>query len=229
MKKTVYLTILLALLVIFFSQTGTTQDRDPGINAEYFPLKEGRFWQYNYSSEEQAMADAEGEAIIKTEAEIKLKITNIIETSKVILAEVSGNSLNLFDCTKDAHTYWIAIIKSTGCFYCNQPFSKEDFLDERLDGPKGEPTLMMPLRVGQYWNDQGLKRKDTSYRWQVEAMETITVPAGTFKCFRIAYRSCPDHQIIWFCPTVGIIRQEYEHHGTIINFYMELAAYGSEK
>jgi hypothetical protein len=57
----------------------------------------------------------------------------------------------------------------------------------------------------------------------VEKIEDVTVPAGTFKnCFKIVFRTLPDDTTEWFFPSMGIVRVEYHHHGTIDNWIIEL-------
>ncbi|MBU4311990.1 MAG: hypothetical protein KJ706_04665 [Candidatus Omnitrophica bacterium] len=86
------------------------------------------------------------------------------------------------------------------------------------------PDYPEPLKVGMKWGEvNDIKRNDNMYAYYVEVIEDVTVPAGTFRCFRIAYRTCPDDIVEWFCPGVGIVKIEYRHHGTITNYTSELA------
>jgi hypothetical protein len=39
--------------------------------------------------------------------------------------------------------------------------------------------------------------------------------ADYFSVWTVAYRTCPDHQVIDIAPGVGIIRLECDHHGTV--------------
>lgn len=83
-------------------------------------------------------------------------------------------------------------------------------------------TLVFPLRVGRRWVEDGdeeaLRRADGWYVWRVEGKEDITTAGGKFAgCYRVAFRSNPDHVIIWFCPGVGVVREEYVHHGSLNN------------
>jgi len=76
--------------------------------------------------------------------------------------------------------------------------------------------LRWPMQVGDRWGDperiaQGLP----GYTWEVEALETVETPAGRLAgCYRLAFYTNPDHQLIWFCPGMGIVRREYHHHGS---------------
>jgi hypothetical protein len=69
-----------------------------------------------------------------------------------------------------------------------------------------------PLEVGKSWvreqrmTIQAAKRTVTySIRQKVESFEEVTVPAGTFKAFKISTEtSLGDENVIWFSPELGI-------------------------
>jgi hypothetical protein len=86
------------------------------------------------------------------------------------------------------------------------------------------PEHVFPLKVGSRWGDsESLEREDKMYFNYVEKVEDITVPAGTFKdCFKVVFRTLPDDTTEWFCLGVGIVKIEYHHHGTILDWIIEL-------
>ena len=86
------------------------------------------------------------------------------------------------------------------------------------------PERVFPLKVGAKWGDpEFLDRKDNMYVSYVDKVEDVTVPAGTFKhCFKVVFITAPDDTREWFCPGVGIVKIEYHHHGTILNWTIEL-------
>jgi hypothetical protein len=77
------------------------------------------------------------------------------------------------------------------------------------DPPAG---WVWPLEVGKTWTRKSrvtlhaAKRTiETEYTGTVEAHEEITVPAGTFKTFRIkTVNSSGDENVFWFSPEAGI-------------------------
>ena len=95
------------------------------------------------------------------------------------------------------------------------------------------PDFQFPLRVGAAWSfaspGGGLTRDGTHYdlhgRRKVVAYESITVPAGTFKCFRIEggsewvqthrhgnsdYKTVENWQITnWYCPEIRYIGKSH--------------------
>jgi len=92
---------------------------------------------------------------------------------------------------------------------------------ERMAASPHDGTLSSPLWVGRSWRstytlhnrDRG--RSDTvGVSWKVEAYEDVTVPAGTFKAFKLV--STPgmnnaSYYTIWFAPDPGlVVKQIYE-------------------
>jgi hypothetical protein len=89
------------------------------------------------------------------------------------------------------------------------------------------PVYVLPFRVGAFWgNDPGVRRDDAMYRWNVIQHGSVTVPAGRFDgCFEISYDTMPDDEEDWVCPRVGLVEQDYDHHGTVNEITIKLTAY----
>lgn len=91
-------------------------------------------------------------------------------------------------------------------------------------GPDEAVQYDFPLKVGLKWDEEcDFERDDNMYCKYVESIEDVTVPAGTFKdCYKIVRRTCPDEEITWYYPSLGIVKYQYHHHGTVINEKTEL-------
>ncbi len=91
------------------------------------------------------------------------------------------------------------------------------------------PLYVLPFRVGNVWPafpGQPVSKEDPAYQWHVEAQLEVRVPAGTFTDrFRILLYTNPDETIRWVCPSVGLVAEEYHHHGAIADYRAELALY----
>lgn len=90
------------------------------------------------------------------------------------------------------------------------------------------PEYVLPFKVGDLWGalPDDPPRDDTWYQWHVEARVDVTVPAGKFEnCFRIVHFTLPDSVIRWVCPGIGLVASEYHHHGTPIDWRMELVSF----
>jgi hypothetical protein len=79
-----------------------------------------------------------------------------------------------------------------------------------------------PLWVGKSWpNEFQLKsyeRNETleiKFVFAVEAFEEVTVPAGSFKTFRIRRTNPHDRYVIWYEPKLGLeVKRDWERYAT---------------
>jgi len=81
--------------------------------------------------------------------------------------------------------------------------------------------LMLPLAEGKEWAADTGNRDDHWYRWYVELAGREKHQVKGFATdrstptWRIAYRTCPDEQVMEIAEGLGITRYFYEHHGTV--------------
>ncbi len=236
------LAVIFGLIIVVRCQTViAAEDPLKEINASGFPLTTGFHWEYNYVSEDQdpngkSLADPYGSQdgpkvkVNRVEQTMTMQVGEILIENGNIRADVTGNSLLIFANPESVRDYSWVYQPSTGGFWEGTTSLRNDFVDNRLGLTAGRPLLLLPPKIGRHWGEiSEVKRNDTMYRWEVETKEVVKVPAGNFMCYRLAYRTNPDHQIIWFCPKVGIVKMQYVHHGTIMNTFIELTAYGQKK
>ena len=230
------LMIAVAILMIAYPVQAEGKEVDASKTGG-LPLVEGWHWQYSLLAEDQDPTGKETATIKVGENEnIEVKVKKISAVIKTVISKVEENEnfiMVTFDYKQSSQqwsqkNYWL-LNKNSGYLW-NSEASFVNCFNSKADPPSNDPFLILPLKVGDGWGeDPEFKRDDHWYQWYVEEEETITVPAGTFKCLRLAYRCNPDHELIWFCPNVGIVKQEYVHHGSIANMFMELTSYGIEK
>jgi len=72
----------------------------------------------------------------------------------------------------------------------------------RLGPWTGEDALPVPLEVGRTG-----PASEAGPGYTVEAEESITVPAGTFRALRCALRSRENESVLWIAPGVGVVRE----------------------
>jgi len=91
------------------------------------------------------------------------------------------------------------------------------------------PEYVLPFRIGAYWdNDPAVVRQDGMYQWNVIAQGSVQVPAGHFNsCFETSYNTMPDDEERWVCPGVGMVEQDYDHHGTVNKITIKLTSYAA--
>jgi hypothetical protein len=96
--------------------------------------------------------------------------------------------------------------------------------------PDDDPEYLLPFKVGAFWgaDPSGPKRTDFFYQWNVEAKQDLTLPAGRFKgCYELNYRTLPDNEYKWVCSGAGLVADEYQHHGTVDKYRIELQSHTS--
>ena len=93
--------------------------------------------------------------------------------------------------------------------------------------PIPDPAHMMLdriLQVGRTFGGDEFsgKRPDKWYQWHVEAArcaQIAGIPGVDAKRrrreYRIGFRTCPAHEIVYFVPGIGITRYVFSHHGTV--------------
>jgi len=93
--------------------------------------------------------------------------------------------------------------------------------------PIPDPAHMMLdriLRVGRTFggDEFSSKRPDKWNQWHVEAARCVQIagiPGVDAKRrrreYRIGFRTCPAHEIVYFVPGIGITRYVFSHHGTV--------------
>ena len=95
---------------------------------------------------------------------------------------------------------------------------------------KDWPDYVLPFKVGAFWgaDPAGPKREDKYYQWNVEDTHAVSVPAGNFQdCYKLMYITLPDDEEKWVCAGVGLVTDEYTHHGWVNHYRIELKKYTS--
>ncbi|MHC1762940.1 MAG: hypothetical protein AB9869_01355 [Verrucomicrobiia bacterium] len=90
--------------------------------------------------------------------------------------------------------------------------------------------LVLPLGKGKEWAGD-TERSDHWYRWYVEAegRKRVRVKGSPIKrptsTWRLAFRTCPEHEIMEITEGLGITRFVYEHHGTVQSVDVRLVSF----
>ena len=72
----------------------------------------------------------------------------------------------------------------------------------RLTPWTGEDALPLPLEVG-----RAGPSSEGRAAWTVEAEEEVSVPAGTFRALRCAFRTPGALSLLWIVPGVGVVKE----------------------
>jgi hypothetical protein len=95
---------------------------------------------------------------------------------------------------------------------------------------RAEQLLLLPLAVGHKWGQEPA-REDSWYGWCVERKESKKLSIkgmeakGPRTIYRLAYRTCPDHQLLDVAPGLGVVRYVYSHHGTVASADVHLVSF----
>ncbi|MEO0652798.1 MAG: hypothetical protein AAFZ65_19145, partial [Planctomycetota bacterium] len=87
-----------------------------------------------------------------------------------------------------------------------------------------DPSYAWPLWVGKRWTGDYVRRESSGTelpvvaRYEIDARETVTVPAGTFDCLRVWRRDAVNLEgnylerttIDWYAPEVGYVVRRLE-------------------
>jgi len=128
-----------------------------------------------------------------------------------VYRESYTENLRGLDATQDARTRFV-VRGSPGALFIHQsggfdpaPGPVERGAGWLQLGPwTGEDALPLPLEVGRSRPAGG----GTLEGWTVEALESVSVPAGDFAAaFRCALRTRRNISILWIVPGVGIVRE----------------------
>ena len=140
-------------------------------------------------------------------------------------ALAAGDSWTYRQVTEGKETSWtrrvvaVAADGSADMLLGDRPFRVDDSLN--VIDPKSPESrrgqYRFPMRVGDEWSYTAPVplmnlTVDQRHRYRVAAYETVSVPAGTFECFRVeggsdlAYKQSYTRQVretYWYCPRVG--------------------------
>jgi hypothetical protein len=214
--------------------------------AKYFPLHLGSRWTYSFK---QSMEEGSGSQM-RTR-----KVIGHYSETVVSLDQSFGNSVQLVGVKRDGDPpsyvscpvekdfrspdrtkpdFWYVTDRYRVFIVCTQQDAGK-LVSTLGNSPSEEisnfgPDYVLPFRPGETWgaDPDTAPRDDNFYEWAVEGQGDITVPAGKYKgCYSIIFRTLPDHEIKDICPGVGLVADEYEHHGTLDEHRVELTHYSS--
>jgi hypothetical protein len=243
--------IALALVLAMPGKRGSAQEtpanqkprpsqvrRSPSLFDRYFPFRVGQTRSYIVRSE---LAEGSGqnlklEPILGRYTETVHSIRSIAPSTRIVEVRGIGTGTDLTVCDSDpfdrhssAWEFWYILQDDRVFLKCTR--DEVDAFTSALSGsPSGktseaEPEYLLPFKVGDSWgaDPASPKRTDSFYEWFVEDKLTVTVPAGKYDdCYRMVFRTLPDHLERWVCSGGGLVAEEYTHHGTEGHYRTEL-------
>jgi hypothetical protein len=205
--------------------------------ARFFPFQPGARWTYRFEQSIEGTAP-KVDKFAGSWSDTVSAVQRISPSLRIIaISRVGTLPQDFGECPAGAATpgtvqFWY-IVQPTRIFVrCTEADARS--LANTLNASPGTPIssddgpqYVLPFRSGAFWdNDPTVQRDDTMYRWNVIASGSVTVPAGRFDgCFETAYVTLPDDEERWACPGVGLVEQDYNHHGSVNEITIKLTAY----
>lgn len=221
--------------------TNVNKQSSPDRITDVFPFYVGGTWVYNFGILSEAIdtgsprigqvigSYTERVVIIETGFANSIRIIGVEQTGENFLSTCSSQALVSGDLTlwyvADSHRLYTE---------CSRADAFATAMNLRLEGDRGTtpisemPEYVVPFEVGNLWPafPDPSPRDDTAYQWHVEALVEVNVPADRFvDCYRIVLFTLPDSSVRWVCPGVGLVAQEYHHHGSVVDYRAELTSY----
>jgi hypothetical protein len=165
---------------------------------DYFPLKPGTKWSYELNQGGK-----------------KLKISSQI--AKV--EETNGKSTAVLETTMNGEVASTEHLAAT----------EKGVFRHRVNGIELSPPvcfLQYPLKKGESWETSStLANEQLKVKGKVIDSEEVTVPAGTYKAFRVEIETSAaglrSTTTFWFAPDVGVVKQATENAGKMLTAELE--------
>lgn len=224
--------------------TTTNPVIDPII--EYFPLFVGSTRTYTVGNSTPQVGGGDGlvEFISNYTEKVILVESSPYEAIHIYKVEQTGEIYDL-DCTgwstmQGPNNKWYITYDTNLYVTCDEAekdrvvdtLSSQYFLKTTVSNPALTLSrIVFPLAKDSKWDwisgtPTLLEHSDNMYVWWVEAKVNLTTPAGQFDdCYKISLYTNSDSSFKYICRGVGIVALEYHHHGSPVNYRVELSSY----
>jgi len=216
---------------------------DPANLMDFFPMHIGAEWTYQYAQfTEPASASEDGANPLLGQFTQTVAVvdTGLSDRIKVVGLKVTGENF-MNNCINEGNQpysgdleTWL-VLDQTSLYQACSRQEAYAIANERITAPNNFdlssgalPMFQAPFEVGRLWSafSDLPPRDDTAYQWLVESQVDVTLAAGEFKdCYRILLYTTPDTTVRWVCPGIGLVAEQYHHHGAINDYSYELQAY----
>lgn len=213
---------------------------------DYFPLFLGSTRTYTVGNSTPQVGGGDGlvEFISTYTEEIILVESSPYEAIHIYKVEQTGEIYDL-DCTgwstiQGPKNKWYITYDTTLYVTCDEAeknrvvdaLYSQYFLTTPVVNPALTPSrIVFPLAEDSKWDWLSgtptlLEHSDKMYVWWVEAKLNLTTPAGHFEdCYKISLYTYSDSSFKYICSGIGIVALEYHHHGSPVNYRVELSSY----
>lgn len=230
-------------LITVFAAASSACSQAPSPAARFFPFQPGARWTYNFQQSIEGVVPNVNK-IAGSWSDTVSAVERMSSSLQMVAITRRGTLPQDFgDCQASAATpgivdFWY-VVQPTRIFVRCTEADARSLAATLIASPASPissgdgPEYVLPFHVGAFWdNDPDERRNDGMYRWNVIASGSVSVPAGRFNgCFQTSYQTMPDDEERWVCPGVGLVEQDYDHHGSTNEITIKLTEYhaGSAK
>ncbi|MFH1386452.1 MAG: hypothetical protein ABIH50_02145 [bacterium] len=180
-NKMVLVSLSLVMFMLVVSGCSVLQTQSSGGGVSYFPCNQGYTWTYSSNDGYTQITSVEGSTSI----------------GSITVQKISSKYMSTSNSTMTSDAYYR--VDGTGVYYHGSPSNYYS---------TGMQMFAFPLEVGKTWMET--TSGANSYKIMVTAKENVTVPAGTFDCYKISmitkYGTIETSSNVWLGDNVGIVK-----------------------
>jgi hypothetical protein len=202
-----------------------------GTSASPIPLEKGTRWVYEAKAKWTPVAGSGRTGVQSARIKWTAEVLDCVQGKTVRAAVVHAFPMEILGMDPEKPDGYTVLVETSNRLYSASADSvrkarklAREFAaaPEKLTG-HADLLLEWPLQADRPWGSiAAIEREDDGwYCWHVEAEKAQRLKvkglstADPFTIWTVAFRTCPDHQVIDIAPGVGITHLEYEHHGTV--------------
>jgi hypothetical protein len=235
MKKS--LLLLLLLLAVFVVNYSSAAENTA---MSLFPLEKGAVWLYKGKIE--WTPEGENQKVKSRIITWPMTVKEVFESPAAKVALVTGFPNDVAWYEEGMTPKCSLIVEAENAVYWNgyetekeaQEAAKTIVEKAANNGDDLHVLFEFPLTEGKLYDSIDESRTDNMYAWYVEKVTKATIKVKGLKArkvnkSKVIYRTNPDHIIVVFAESVGIVRYVYEHHGTVAFEDLRLVEYRAPK
>lgn len=191
------------------------------------PLKSGHAWIYQGVTRWTKPGTGQ---VLEKKLTWKMQVVEVLQREFITAAIVKGHPADLlwYEDGRERGDYLILSVAQQKFYLVEGPRVAQVLARLRNEGDNligivedYELFLESPLRLAQTFGAlDPVEHTEQMYTWLVESEAPVDLPfihglESTQKQYRLVQRTMPDDTTVDFVPGVGIVRFQYNHHGTV--------------
>ena len=201
---------------------------------ETFPFFVGQRWAYSFAIE----TETGGTEILSFTETVDMVTTGADEAVRIYRVQQEGDILDMYcggwSLKPGSSTIWYITDDERVYIACTDDEANDIAIALFAEQPDFEnnnllntPDYMLPLAEEKIWPAfvDLPAREDKMYQWYTANQTVLQVPAGNYEgCYQVVLMTLPDSSTRYICPGIGLAAAEYRHHGSMVNYRLELTS-----